>query len=468
MSLSRSYKVSVNTRLKVQEVFQHYGKSQQILADELKCSRQIVSKFLNGKAVDKEYFQKICDALGLNWQEVVYQSSERDLDNQSILTKNTSQEPSNTLNYNKVVNLSSLEISHEGKNYLQGVWIPNSRCREVLGREDFIEKALDHLTNPQESYILSVSGGAGYGKTEAASEIAKEALRRHLFTDVLWVTARQTELVDGQISQQNHSDALNWNQFINQIAHQLTCPIEHVQQRLREERFLVVLDNAETSQVEDILGNLIKILNPSRALLTSRFQSKSQFVGFIQVQGLQPEWSYKLLANEAKYKNIPAILNATKSQFERIHKLSDGAPLALHFIVGRVADDETLEPVLLALEEASGDVEVFYRFSLETAWQRINATAKSILRYMGHCDAGVTWEELSGAWGVTESEWNKARRELKRWYLIEDIQQDIKENQRYDLHPWVRRSLRGGLVDNWQASLQDLEKILKWKFDIDI
>jgi hypothetical protein len=150
-----------------------------------------------------------------------------------------------------------------------------------------------------------------------------------------------------------------------------------------------------------------------------------------------------------------------------VHQLSCGAPLALHFIVGRILDDQALEPVLSALEQASGDVEAFYQFSLETAWQRISDAAKSVLRYMGRADAGVTWAELSGAWGVFESDWNKAQRELRRWYLIEDAQ-DAQGNRRYDLHPWVRSSVRGGLVDKWQPSLQDLEQVAKWKFDIDI
>jgi hypothetical protein len=50
--------------------------------------------------------------------------------------------------------------------------------------------------------------------------------------------------------------------------------------------------------------------------------------------------------------------------------------------------------------------------------------------------------------------------------LIED-ETDAKGKPRYNLHPWVRRSLRGGLVDKWQLSLQEWEQIAKWKYDID-
>ncbi len=114
------------------------------------------------------------------------------------------------------------------------------------------------------------------------------------------------------------------------------------------------------------------------------------------------------------------------------------------------------------------EVENFYKFSLETAWQRLSDPAKNILRYIGQqADAGVTSDELLGTKKVEKSDWHTARRELKQWHLIEDVT-DVQGNDRYDLHPWVRRSLRSGLVDNWEPDLQYLEDIAKWKLGIDL
>ncbi|MEG5057180.1 NB-ARC domain-containing protein [Microcoleus sp. A2-C5] len=343
-----------------------------------------------------------------------------------------------------------------------------TRCRRVWGRDRLIEQILDRLTDLQEAPILSLTGGAGYGKTEVASQVAKIARNRNLFADVLWVKARDTELIDSCITQSERNEVLNWNRFLHEIAHQLDkCPTERVCQRLKEEKRLIVLDNAETSQVEEIVTNLVEMLNPSRVLLTSRLKTNAPFVGLIEIEGLNTASSYNLLQDEAKYKNIQALLQASPAQLARVHHLSRGAPLALHFIIGRVLEDRALEPVLSALEAASGDVEKFYEFSLQTAWQRISNSSKNVLRYMGNSDAGVTWEELLGAGRVEELECQQARRELRRWYLIED-ELDAKANQRYNLHPWVRRSLHGKLVDKWEPSLQELEQIVKWKFEISI
>jgi hypothetical protein len=437
-------------------------------------------RFLAGTPVGEESFKAICKAVGIDsWQEITDSRSQQP---ESPIASNSTDLSGIDPNFvgrestitskkssgEKEVVSNSLPEQPECKEiYQRGVFIPNPRCRCVWGRDDLIEEVLHRLTDPQELPIVSLSGSAGYGKTEAASQVAKAALARNLFADVLWVKARSSELVDGHISHKQENQALNWNKFLDEIAQQLSCPVERVRQRLREQKRLVVLDNAETAQVEDILANLVEMLNPSRALLTSRLKTKPSYVRLIPIRGLEPIWSYRLLQDEAESNNIPMLLQASDEQLNRVHQLSCGAPLALHFIVGRVLDDRALEPVLSALEEASGDVEAFYQFSLETAWQRISDAAKSVLRYMGRADAGVTWNELSGAWRVFEPDWNTAQRELRRWYLIEDVQ-DAQGNQRYDLHPWVRSSVRGGLVDKWQPSLQDLEQIAKWKFDLDI
>jgi hypothetical protein len=219
--------------------------------------------------------------------------------------------------------------------------------------------------------------------------------------------------------------------------------------------------------LEDILPKLNQMLKPSRVLLTSRVQTHAAYVGLIHIPALEKEFSDQLLQDEAKRNDVPALLEASPEQLDRIYELSCGAPLALHFIVGRVLDDGRLEPVLSALKQASGDVEKIYEFSLNTAWQRISEITKNLLYYMGNADAGVTGAELLGTSQVEETEWNLAQRELKRWYLMEE-EKDAKGKARYNLHPWVRRSLRGGLVEKWQErSISEWEDIARRKYGLD-
>lgn len=424
-------------------------------------SEATLKRFWRKTPIKRLCFIRICKAVGVNWEEVAEPSEIQETELPVVSVAST------TPSLEDQINVLPLQPTDGYSKNQRGVWIPNLRCRKVWGRESFSEEVLHRLNDPQEVPILSLCGSAGYGKTEVACKVARAAVRNNLFADVLWVKARDTEFSDGKISQSEREEALSWNQLLQEIAHQLDgCSVKRVHQRIKEYKRLIVLDNAETAQLEDILPKLNEMLNPSRVLLTSRFQTNASYVGLINIPPLEEHCSYQLLQDEAKYKNVPALLQADTAQLQQVYHLSCGAPLALHFIVGRVLDDGTLEPVLSALEQASGDVEKIYEFSLKTAWQRISDVTKKVLGYMGDSDAGVTWEELSGTKQVQESDWSITRRELRRWYLIED-ETDAKGKLRYNLHPWVRRSLRGGLVDKWQLSLQEWEQIAKWKYDID-
>lgn len=270
------------------------------------------------------------------------------------------------------------------EHYPRGLWIPNLRCRKIWGRDDFSEILLNRLNDSQESPILSLCGSAGYGKTEVACQVARAAIEQGLFTDVLWVKARDTEFIDGSISQPEREESVSWQQVSQELAHQLHgCSTERLHQFIKEEKRLIVLDNAETAQLEEILPRLNAMLNPSRVLLTSRFQTNGAYVGLVDIPPLDNESASQLLQCEATYKKVPVLLQALETnsaQLQRIYDLSCGAPLALHFIVGRILDDGALEPVLSALEQASGDVEKIYEFSLKTAWQRIKKVTKKIRR----------------------------------------------------------------------------------------
>jgi hypothetical protein len=123
-----------------------------------------------------------------------------------------------------------------------------------------------------------------------------------------------------------------------------------------------------------------------------------------------------------------------------------------------------LETVLDALESANGQVEIFYRFALETAWQKMSDQAKKFLRYMAQADASVSLNELQGVFKTTDMEIRETRNQLRRWSMI----LPPTPEQRYDLHPWVRRSVRSNLLEKWDTSSTkgELDSIAKWKYGV--
>jgi predicted NACHT family NTPase len=69
----QSLRVDPEKLKKVKRVFELTGWTQDELASEVDlCTRQPIGKFLNGKTVDRKYFQEICFRLDLDWKEVAY------------------------------------------------------------------------------------------------------------------------------------------------------------------------------------------------------------------------------------------------------------------------------------------------------------------------------------------------------------------------------------------------------------
>jgi nucleoside phosphorylase len=324
-----------------------------------------------------------------------------------------------------------------------GQFIPGSRCRKMFGHEELTMKVLSHFQAKDTTPIVCLGSVAGYGKTEVATEVAKVVITQSIFEDVAWVAIRESELSETFVTANRSSELVQWQDVLYDLSRQLNCPAdrESVQMGLHDRRWLVVLDNAEVADLNDILPRLVKMLGTSRALLTSRVNTPFPFVKVMDCPGLSAEASRALLMNEAAEDGIEALLSASEAQMSRLYQLSCGAPLALHFIVGRARDNEMLDPLLDALEGAKGEVELFYRFALETAWQRLSDRSKQFIRYMAH--GSVSPEELQNVFQVTGTEVWEARTQLKRWSMI------LSNGGRDDLHPWVRCIVRGNLTEKW-------------------
>jgi predicted NACHT family NTPase len=67
-----SLKASAKGLQQVHEAFTERGFTQESLATQLGCNRSVIGKFFNGENVWEKYFTSICEALGINYQEIVY------------------------------------------------------------------------------------------------------------------------------------------------------------------------------------------------------------------------------------------------------------------------------------------------------------------------------------------------------------------------------------------------------------
>jgi len=358
---------------------------------------------------------------------------------------------------------SNEEISIEQKELQRGIYIPSPRCRNMWGRDLFISEIIRKMDFPTAN-ILAISGGAGYGKTEVARQIASEILDKNAFTDVIWVTARQAEFIAGFDNLAEDDEQLELEGFQTEIANQLSCLYSDVPRRLRTDKYLIVLDNAETANLSKILPYLSKWLNPSKALITSRISTVEPFVEDVSIPGLSFEAALDLIKDEARFHSVSVLSKARAKELRKIYDLSCGAPLALHFIISRARNDNSLHPVLVDLEQANKDVSNFYQFCFSAAWHKIGENSKTILRYLGHLSkTSVALNDLYIASDMEKNDLQKAIGELQRWHLVDLSSSKLKGTGRLDLHPWVRSCIQNNLVDKWNPNKDIIAKTIQQK-----
>jgi Effector-associated domain 7 len=117
---------------------------------------------------------------------------------------------------------SHLEVNRSESSDKQRGWsIPGSRCRQIFGREDLTKNVLIELNKPQPYRVLCLGGVAGYGKTEAAISVAREAIEQSLFEDVLWIQIRETEFNENSNTSNSQSELVQWKELIYLLSCQL-------------------------------------------------------------------------------------------------------------------------------------------------------------------------------------------------------------------------------------------------------
>jgi hypothetical protein len=216
---------------------------------------------------------------------------------------------------------------------------------DLPSRSDFIgrekEKARVHEALRSRSYLISIDGIGGIGKTSLALEVVHECLRISkgegptdeiaTFDGFIWTTAKDRDLT--------------LNALISAIARTLDYP-GIVQQPLEEKRvavrkllqekpYLVVVDNFETITDDGVRGFLLELPEPSKALITTREQKLRQ-VWSISLRGLTESEALALIRNEGRRLELAALERAEDRVLLHLYRATGGAPLAIKWAVGQI------------------------------------------------------------------------------------------------------------------------------------
>src|SRR5579859_3246553 len=165
--------------------------------------------------------------------------------------------------------------------------LPGRSYERFVGREEELTKVEQFLSPRHRVGVVCLIGIGGVGKTALALEIAHRKSENHLslppnerFEAIVWVTAKQTELLPVGIMTRNPTFT-DLSDLYRAIAEVLDLPAITraltladreviVAQVLAEHRVLLILDNLEDIDDQALMVFLRDLPTPSKAIVTTR------------------------------------------------------------------------------------------------------------------------------------------------------------------------------------------------------
>ncbi len=340
---------------------------------------------------------------------------------------------------------------------------PDKFYIELVGRETTTQEIMSVLRDPTNRWMVSIDGMGGIGKTAVAQEIALRCRSEHLFERIVWESSARNK-IDNQ--GRKTGTALTFDKALDAIGIQLGDQSiakirgENKEKRIRSllhaQRVLVILDNLETASdpQDEIARRLLPMLNPGKALLTSRHRFQGETYG-IHLVGLAQEDSQRFIRQEANRKGIQQIATANSDELRIIAETTGGSPLALKLIVGQVAY-LPLTVVLNQLREIKppagiseeDDYVHLYKGIFLPSWRLLSPESKGLLIGMTHFVPGVggTYEAIKNVSDLANDTLARCIDQLWKLSFLEIGAAQSIDQKRYYLHPLTQYFVLSDIV----------------------
>jgi tetratricopeptide (TPR) repeat protein len=333
--------------------------------------------------------------------------------------------------------------------------------REFVGREK--EKARVHEALRSRSYLVSIDGIGGIGKTVLALEVAHECLRASrgdgptdgiaTFDGFIWTTAKDRNMTLNALL-----DAVARTLDYPGIAQQ---PVEEkrvaVQKLLQEKPYLLIVDNFETITDEGVRDFLLELPEPSKALITTREQ-KLRRGWAISLKGLAELEALALIRTVGKRLGLMALEQGDDGTLLHLYEATGGAPLAIKWAVGQIKQrGQSLNTVLAALHDARGDIfdNVFVR-----SWSLLPTDARQVLIVMPLFVTSASREAIEAASDMHHFALDEALGQLVEMSLVDATDELDLALRRYSIHPLARAFATAKV--HGEAETRAFERILAY------
>ena len=340
------------------------------------------------------------------------------------------------------------------------------RPSHLFGVADRQHELLETLSDHRSRWVVVLDGIGGIGKTALADWAVRQVITAPFYADIAWISARQEvfTLWSG-LNVRPARPALTLEGLLDALIAQLDLPdlrplspthkLEEIRTLLKEQPYLIVVDNLETAaDYQALVPHLLDMATPTRFLLTSRYSLRA-YPGVYSVTLQELSWpdSLALMRHEAHERGIHLLGEASEEALSQIYRVVGGNPLALKLVVGQIGVF-ALPTILENLRRARGRrIEEIYHYIYWRSWQALSDAARRVLLSMplvsGH---GGTLEQIAASSDLPISQVVDAIEELVRLSLVLQVG-DLQE-QRYAIHQLTETFLMREVV-KWQQASSD-------------
>lgn len=338
--------------------------------------------------------------------------------------------------------------------------LPQPDYERFVGRKAELEQIHLFLSPKHRSWIITIDGIGGIGKSALALEIAYRYLHNYdqlvpedRFDAMIWMSAKQTVLTAEGISTRRRilhtlddiytaiAVALQREDITRASAE---VQDEVVRNALIRQRTLLIVDNLETIDDEAVLDFLRELPAPTKAIVTTRHRIDVAYP--VRLTGMPWEDAKILIAQECEKKGVvldPGSAGVSPANDEqasrlrsqenarRLYDRTGGVPLAIVWSIAQMGFGYNVDAVLTRLGQPSGDIA---RFCFEGAIERIKGKpAHKLLMVLSLCADSASREVLGYATELPELDRDEGLVELEKFSLVN------KKGDRFWLLPLTKQ-----------------------------
>jgi hypothetical protein len=339
--------------------------------------------------------------------------------------------------------------------------LPAPTYSQFVMRPQAYAEVVDGLN--QRSAMVLIVGLGGNGKTSIAREVAVRCLQdggdTPCFDAVVW------------ISDKDRPGTTTLSGVLDEVARTLDYPgltqldpdekRDAVEQLLRRQRVLVVVDNSETVGDGALVAWLLRLPEPSKAIVTSR-QYRREFRRScwpVELRGMTDAEARELIDQRLRVLKI-AHLPSGPAQLDPLVAATGGNPKAIEVALGLIKyEHRPFQQVVEDLYAARGELfdDLFTR-----AWGLLNEAARRLLLSATLFPASASGEALATTADVQGFAFDRALELLTDLALLDVQQLDLNAEARYTLHPLVRAFAAAKLHEQRSFEESALERWVSW------